>query len=140
MWPIWQRARVTRAALVCIVAALGACHPAWGLLPKRSSGLQVAAVPTGDGAQYVSVTSEQEAPGSLRHHWRKAAGRACDGDYLVLSEAPSRRSTAGQPSGRTYEGFVRCVSPEATLADEDKPASEVKPARKPGPATPPPVL
>ncbi len=113
--------RVALAVLLC-----AGCHPlAPLLLPKANSGIEVAAVPTGDGAQYVSVTSDDAmAATSLRTRWKKAAGHACDGDYLVLSESASQRTTAGRTSGNTHEGFVRCVSPEGTLRDEDKPATD----------------
>lgn len=115
-----------RAAALAVVACTACAHPLAPLLMDRSrSDIQVAAVPTGDGAQYLSVTSEDAvATTLLRNRWRKEAERACDGDYLVLSESASQRRTQGQVSGNTHEGFVRCVSPEGTLRDEDKPATD----------------
>ncbi len=95
------------------------------LLDRGRSEIQVAAVPTGDGAQYVAVTSDDPmAAVALRNRWRKEAGQACMGDYLVMSESASQRRTSGQAAGNTHEGFVRCVSPEGTLRDEDKPVTD----------------
>ena len=85
----------------------------------------MAAVPTGDGAQYVSVITEGNAlPATVRNRWRREALRSCDGDYLVLSENSAERSSGGRTAARIHEGFVRCVSPEAVLREEDKPTTD----------------
>lgn len=127
----WQRGPVQiRLALVLVAGATAGCSPAAlaPLLARAASpndATQVAAVPTGDGAQYVWVITEgNPAPTSVRHRWRREALQACDGDYVVLSENAAIRSSGGKTAGRMHEGFVRCVSPEATLRDEDKPTSD----------------
>ena len=85
----------------------------------------VAAVPTGDGAKYVSVITEgNPPPTTVRHRWRREALKTCEGDYVVLAENAAVRASGGKTASRIHEGFVRCVSPEATLSDEDKPASD----------------
>jgi hypothetical protein len=105
------------------------CHPA--LVPllaqaaSQKNKTQVAAVPTGDGAQYVSVITEAKSmPTAVRNRWRRECLHACDGDYLVLSENAAVRTTGGRTASRMHEGFIRCVSPEAILRDEDKPATD----------------
>jgi hypothetical protein len=91
----------------------------------RGNEIQTAAVPTGDGAKYVSVTSEDPVAMSfLRARWKREAENTCEGDYLVLSESASQRRAQGKATGTMHEGFVRCVSPESTLADEDKPVTD----------------
>lgn len=122
----WQRPPVRLVAALVLLHCT-ACAQALAplLLDQKRSEIQVAAVPTGDGAQYVSVISEEPvATIALRNRWRKEAGQACMGDYLVMSESASQRRTAGRPAGNIHEGFVRCVSPEGTLRDEDKPATD----------------
>jgi hypothetical protein len=118
-----------RCALVAIALASSGCNPllapllAQAVKPKDPT--QVAAVPTGDGAQYVSVITEASSPAvSVRNRWRREALQACQGDYLVLSENASVRRSGGRSASRMHEGYVQCVSPEATLRDEDKPTSD----------------
>jgi hypothetical protein len=114
-------------ALLVILACSACASPLAGLIADQAKGneIQTAAVPTGDGAKYVSVTSEDAvAAALLRGRWKREAERTCEGDYLVLSETSSQRRTQGRASGTMHEGFVRCVSPEGTLADEDKPATD----------------
>lgn len=119
-----------RAALLVIVGSAAGCSPHLlaPLLARAASpedATQVAAVPTGEGAKYVSVITEGNVPpGSVRNRWRREALKTCDGDYVLLSENSAVRSSGGRTAGRMHEGFIRCVSPEATLADEDKPASD----------------
>jgi hypothetical protein len=79
------------------------------------------AVPTEDGAVYVSVDGPARAtPRVLARMFKGKAADACKGDYMVLSESTSERSQGGRRAGRRHEGFVRCVSPDAasTLLDE----------------------
>jgi hypothetical protein len=119
-----------RAALLVIVGSVAGCSP-YALAPllaraaSPADATQVAAVPTGDGAKYVSVITEGNVPaGSVRNRWRREAVKTCDGDYVLLSENAAVRNSGGRTAGRMHEGFIRCVSPEATLAAEDKPASD----------------
>lgn len=113
------------APLVALACA-SCAHPLAALLADQTRNeIQVAAVPTGDGATYVSVISEDPvAATTLRNRWRREAEQSCDGDYLVLSESASQRRARGKVAGTTHEGFVRCVSPEGTLREEDKPATD----------------
>lgn len=116
------------ASLALVSIGVG-CHPALvPLLAQAASPkdkTQVAAVPTGDGAQYVSVITEASSlPKMVRNRWRRECLQACDGDYLVLSENAAVRNAGGRTASRMHEGFIRCVSPEATLRDEDKPVSD----------------
>ncbi|MBC8068795.1 MAG: hypothetical protein IAG13_10720 [Deltaproteobacteria bacterium] len=116
-------------ASVAFASIAAGCHPA--LVPllaqaaSQKNKTQVAAVPTGDGAQYVSVITEASSlPTAVRNRWRRECLHACDGDYLVLSENAAVRTAGGRNASRMHEGFIRCVSPEATLRDEDKPVSD----------------
>ncbi len=118
--------KLTRIGALFAVGCCSCAHPLAPLLAQSlRSDIQVAAVPTGDGAQYVSVMSEDQlAATTLRNRWRREAENACGGDYLVMSESSSQRRTRGRVAGSTHEGFIRCVSPEGTLRDEDKPATD----------------
>lgn len=114
-------------ALVLVSWSTACGAPLAALLAEQAKGneIQTAAVPTGDGATYVSVISEDPvATALLRNRWKREAERSCEGDYMVLSESASQRRTGGQPSGTTHEGFVRCVSPEAALGEADKPYTD----------------
>lgn len=114
-------------ALVLASLCTACATPLAALLAEQAKGneIQTAAVPTGDGATYVSVMSEEPvATTFLRNRWKREAERSCDGDYMVLSESASQRRTSGKASGTTHEGFVRCVSPEAALGESDKPVTD----------------
>lgn len=116
-----------RALLLPVVLVCACASPLAALLAEQARGneIQTAAVPTGDGAKYVSVTSEDPVAMSfLRARWKREAGNTCEGDYLVLSESASQRRAQGRTTGTMHEGFVRCVSPESTLKDEDKPPTD----------------
>ena len=65
-----------------------------------------------DGTRYLSVHAPRRmAPQTLARRWDRAATEACEGDYLLLSETQFEQRTAGVVSGRTHEGYVRCVLP-----------------------------
>lgn len=71
------------------------------------------AAPMEDGSVYVlaeggPLTSKL----TLRSIWRRKAGESCDGEYLVLSERDAQSRRGGVIGGSSYEGFVRCISPE----------------------------
>ncbi len=120
--------RSARLGSVLAVLLLGGCHPAWlPLLASQQPGekTQVAAVPVEDGSQYVSVITKAPAsPVAVRNRWRREAASACEGDYVVLSENAASQQTGAVTARRIHEGFVRCVSPEAELAPQDKPSSD----------------
>ncbi|MBX7082037.1 MAG: hypothetical protein K1X88_22715 [Nannocystaceae bacterium] len=117
-----------RVGVLAVALALGGCHPAWlPLLASQNPGekTQVAAVPVEDGSQYVSVITKAPAsPMAVRNRWRREAATACDGDYVVLAENAASQQTGAVTARRIHEGFVRCVSPEAQLAPQDKPVSD----------------
>lgn len=116
-----------RARLLLVVLACSCGTPLAGLLAEQAKGneIQTAAVPTGDGAKYVSVTSEDPVARSmLRARWKREAENTCEGDYLVLSESASERRAEGRTTGTMHEGFVRCVSPESTIDAKDKPPTD----------------
>ena len=73
-----------------------------------------------DGSQYVRVEGGvlSTADGMLRD-WKRAAERACDGDYMVLSDAAFERKKAGVVVARSHEGYVRCIvgDPERLAGD-----------------------
>lgn len=74
-----------------------------------------------DGSQYVRVEGGvlSTSDGLLRE-WKRAAEKACGGEYMVLSDAAFERRKAGVVIGRSHEGFVRCI-----VGDPDPLASEV---------------
>ena len=53
----------------------------------------------------------------LRGKWKRHARKECQGDYMVIAEDKTERRTQGAVKGRTHEGYVRCVNPEATMDD-----------------------
>ncbi|MBK6918424.1 MAG: hypothetical protein IPH07_13590 [Deltaproteobacteria bacterium] len=119
-----------RLAASLAVLVLAGCNPALAPLLSqvaRSNGdkTQIAAVPVQDGSQYVSVITKAPAtPTAVRQRWKREAERACDGEYVVLSENAASQRTGAVTARLIHEGFVRCVSPEATLAADDRPASD----------------
>lgn len=87
---------------------------AWPALLSPRQKDETTVLPTEDGNRYVSVTSGRRgSAATIRGKWKRAAHHACKGDYLVLSEDASERRTAGLVSGRSHEGYVRCVNPES---------------------------
>lgn len=82
-------------------------------LVRAAASPQALAAPMEDGSVYVlaeggPLTSRV----TLRSIWRRKAGESCDGDYLVLSEQDAQSRRGGVIGGSSYEGFVRCISPE----------------------------
>ena len=72
------------------------------------------AAPTEDGSIYVLAEGgPASAPATLRSLWRREASKACQGDYMVMSESSAQSRRAGLTSRKLHEGYVRCVSPEA---------------------------
>jgi hypothetical protein len=112
----------TRVALALAPLVLGsvACASPLAAVPlvAAATSPQVLAAPMEDGSLYVlaeggPLTSKLE----LRSLWRRKASQSCDGDYMVLSEQDAQSKRGGLVGGSSYEGFVRCVSPEG-LAPE----------------------
>ena len=80
-------------------------------------------VPNEDGSHYVLVEAGTRTPTSaLPRMWKKKATSTCKGDYLVLSEAAHEQKRQGMRNIASHEGWVRCISPEAT----DEQVDEVK--------------
>ncbi len=74
-----------------------------------------------DGSQYVRVEGGVlSTSDGLVRAWKRAAERACDGEYMVLSDAAFERRKAGVVVGRSHEGYVRCL-----VGDPDPVAREV---------------
>lgn len=75
------------------------------------------AVPTEDGGMYVLVEAKKGATDKqLKRRWDGEASKACLGEFVVLSENQSQRNRGGKTLLKIYEGFVRCVNPEAVQA------------------------
>jgi hypothetical protein len=75
---------------------------------------QALAAPTEDGSIYVLAEGgPASSMATLRSLWRREAGKACQGDYMVMSESSAQSRRAGLTSRKLHEGYVRCVSPEA---------------------------
>ena len=97
-----------------------------------------------DGTRYLSVQAPRRMhPQTLARKWKRAATDACEGDYLLLSETQFEQRAGGIVTGRTHEGYVRCVLPgepddaapseaeaEKTDASEEK-ARPIRLRRKP---------
>jgi len=108
--------RASRVVLVGLMPILVGCAgvPAAALLPglmKLAHGKEeVASFVAEDGSRYVNLTTGRfSSPPQLRAKWRRIAEKSCDGDYEVIAEDASERRTAGIVTGRTHEGYVRCV-------------------------------
>ena len=66
-----------------------------------------------DGSKYVRVEGGAlSSRDQLARQWKGAAKRACDGEYMVLSDAGFERRKAGIVVARTHEGYVRCIIPD----------------------------
>lgn len=109
-WPALAFAALTLA---------GCAGPAASALPLIAQQINrqtpPIAAPTEDGFVYVAVTSGPQIPVTgLARAWRRTATEACHGEYLVFSESESVRQQAGRPASHMREGYVRCVSPEAS--------------------------
>src|SRR5688500_3669229 len=79
------------------------------LRPKEQATEPIVAA-SEDGSQYVRVDGGvlTTRDGLLRE-WKRAAEKACDGDYMVLSDAAFERKKAGVVVSRSHEGYVRCI-------------------------------
>jgi hypothetical protein len=108
MWVAWQG---TRTRWLPPLLLLPACLSLQLQSSTRSDDASFTA-PVEDGSRYVSVEggalSSEE---SLVRRWKTAADKACDGDYMVLSDASFERRDRGSVKRRVHEGFVRCLAP-----------------------------
>jgi hypothetical protein len=108
-----------RSRLFVILTALGSasCASPLAALPLVSSAMQpqVLSAPMEDGSLYVLAEGSRLTSNvTLRSMWRREASKACLGEYMVLSERDAQSRRGGIVGGRSYEGFVRCISPEST--------------------------
>lgn len=113
-------ARIASTTLVAVVATLGAgCASPLAAplvaapLIRAAQAPQALAAPVEDGSVYVLAEGGPLSSKSrLRSLWKRKASQACEGDYMVMSERDSQSRRGGVIGGRSYEGFVRCISPE----------------------------
>jgi hypothetical protein len=103
-----------------VVAAVGSLLCGCALVPLQPrADNEIAVLPTQDGARYVNVRGGRyDSELTLRTRWKRTARQACAGDYAVISEDRSEQKTAGMVSGRTHEGYVRCLDPERAMPDD----------------------
>ncbi len=86
--------------------------------PAPDDSVQVSP-PGEDGTRYVAVRSGRRTPpASLERKWTRAATAACEGDYLLMSDGQSEQRKAGIITARTHEGFVRCLMPAQSEAND----------------------
>jgi hypothetical protein len=114
-----------RSRLFVVLAALGSasCASPLAALPLATAMLrpQSLAAPMEDGSVYVLAEGNRlSSNATLRSMWRREASKACQGEYMVLSEQAAQSRRGGIVGGRSYEGFVRCISPEGMGLDPDR--------------------
>ena len=111
--------------LACGLASSGCANPAMAVPAAMAYRPPNAiAVQNEDGSHYVLVEAgTRTRPGALPRMWKKKAKNICGGDYLVLSEMGHAQKRQGvRKDLASHEGWVRCISPEAT----DEQADELK--------------
>lgn len=119
-----------------VLAMLGsvACAGPLAALPLASAatrGPEALAAPMEDGSTYVLASGGPlTTQPTLRNLWRRQAAKACQGDYMVLSEHDGQSQRGGVVSGRSYEGFVRCISAEGMGLDPDFASSRTASPRR----------
>jgi hypothetical protein len=106
-----------RSRLFVVLAALGSasCASPLAALPLAAAmqSPQTLSAPMEDGSVYVLAEGNRLTSNeTLRAMWRREASKACQGEYMVLSERDAQSQTGGVVAGRSYEGFVRCISAE----------------------------
>jgi hypothetical protein len=114
-----------RSRLLIVLAAYGSvsCASPLAALPLADAmrSPQTLAAPMEDGSVYVLAEgSPLTSNATLRSMWRREASKACQGDYMVLSERDAQSQRGGVVGGRSYEGFVRCISAEGMGFDPDR--------------------
>lgn len=120
-----------RSRLFVVLAVLGSasCAGPLAALPAATVATQAVqaarapqalAAPMEDGSVYVLAEGNRLTPNvKLRSMWRREASKVCQGDYMVLSEREAQSRRGGIVGGRSYEGFVRCISAEGMGLDPD---------------------
>ena len=114
-----------RSRLCVVLSVLGSisCASPLAALPLMAAtqGPQVLAAPMEDGSVYILAEGGRLTSSvTLRSMWRREASKACQGDYMVLSERDAESHRGGVVGGRSYEGYVRCVSAEGMGLDPDR--------------------
>lgn len=114
-----------RSRLCLVLSALGSvsCASPLAALPilAQTQAPTALAAPMEDGSVYVLAEGGRLSSAvTLRSMWRREASKACSGDYMVLSERDAQSRRGGVVGGRSYEGFVRCVSAEGMGLDPDR--------------------
>jgi hypothetical protein len=108
------------ALLALAGLGLGGCTSPAAAIPLAMSQRPptAIAVPNEDGSHYILVEAGSQTPvASLPRLWKKKATKTCQGDFIVLSAGENRKKTGGVLSAASYEGWVRCISPE--VADDE---------------------
>ncbi len=113
-----------RSRLFVVLAVLGSvsCASPLAAVPLAAAmqGPQALAAPMEDGSVYVLAEGTRLTSNvTLRSMWRREASKACAGEYMVLSERDAQSRRGGIVGGRSYEGFVRCISAEGMGLDPD---------------------
>lgn len=87
--------------------------------PRSDDSIEVSP-PGEDGSRYVAVRSgRRTAAPALQRKWAAVANKACEGDYVLMSDGQSTQRAAGVVVARTHEGYVRCLMPaEAEQAEQ----------------------
>jgi hypothetical protein len=101
-----------RSRLLVVLLALGSasCASPLAALPLAAMQPQSLAAPMEDGSVYVLAEGSRLTSNvTLRSMWRREASKACQGEYMVLSERDAQSQRGGVVGGRSYEGFVRCI-------------------------------
>jgi hypothetical protein len=112
--------------------ACGGPLAALPLANAATQGPETLAAPMEDGSTYVLASGGPlSSQATLRTLWRRQAAKACHGEYMVLSEHDGQSQRGGVVSGRSYEGFVRCVSGEGMGLDPDLASSRTTHRRRP---------
>jgi len=113
-----------RSRLFIVLAALGSasCASPLAALPLAAAmqGPQTLAAPwrTAPSMSWPRAVADLER--DARSMWRREASKACQGEYMVLSERDAQSQRGGVVGGRSYEGFVRCISAEGMGLDPDR--------------------
>lgn len=101
-----------RVGLLLTMGVLAVGCIGFELKSTRPREPAVFSAPAEDGSRYVSVEGgAMSNERSLARRWKAAAADACEGDYLVLSDAAYARRSLGVVQQRVHEGYVSCVAP-----------------------------
>ena len=91
-----------------ILLALGSCT-IQRATPAEPENVTVTP-PAEDGTRYIAVQGDgMTPPQTLARQWKRAAKKACDGDYVVINDEPGAKRRSGVVTERMHEGFVRCM-------------------------------